>query len=657
MDSSNATDTTQPDRPEGTDPAEPTEVDCIRPCEGARVLVIEDEAPVANFLQEALAAKGCEVAVAMDGAAGLDMFRVQRFDLIVCDLLVPKRNGFKLIDDFRQEAPEIPVVACTGIYKADRYQDELAHARMFLSKPLGVAEVDRITGLLLEHLGSRASGAEQPAAAGGRGPSRSREPWIPTSLVPLPRMLHLLWHDRRTGLLTQRAGDHDVVFMLENGRLRFVRSSAEEHRLDRVVGQLGKIPADVLERATKDLGERRIPTRFGEVLVEMGAITQDELDRCIQIQLRRIIHAAFNETDAETLFTVQDLPDHGDVALDLDARAVIVAGCASARDEGDRLIGHLPDGACLVTLNAALDDEALKLPAAVRRLLETLSGPVHLSDFVSMAELVGLRGRSLAFGLLCAEVLVVSEARPEWSHEVGVHGGTRDMTRCVPASAFLEIEDQAATGLLRARIGKTLTWFAFEDGQLRQAGSSDVRALLGQRLVESGFIAAEDLGAALRQQARSKGRPLGHVLMEMGLLTPEALWHSVGAQVLWVARDVLTRDGWDEATFTDDELPDREPIDLGLTVSEAVLEAMRHVDEHGLQMIARALAEGRPEIDTSALAAGRFLLTESEELVSGALASDTRQVLRAALAADRPDPDVLRTAVLALLLTPETVAA
>jgi hypothetical protein len=145
--------------------------------------------------------------------------------------------------------------------------------------------------------------------------------------------------------------------------------------------------------------------------------------------------------------------------------------------------------------------------------------------------------------------------------------------------------------------------------------------------------------------------------MEMGLLTSEALRHSVSAQVLWVARDVLSRSGWDEASFTEDELPDREPIDIGLTVSDTVLEAMRHVDEHGLQKIAWTLAEARPELDTSALAAGRFQLTESEDLVSGALASDTKQVLRAALAADKPDPDVLRTVVLALLLTPEVVAA
>ena len=69
----------------------------------------------------------------------------------------------------------------------------------------------------------------------------------------------------------------------------------------------------------------------------------------------------------------------------------------------------------------------------MKRLLEVLDEPVHLSDFVSMAELVGLRGRPLAFGLLCAEVLAVTDAKPEWTHEVGVHGRTRDLAGVVPA--------------------------------------------------------------------------------------------------------------------------------------------------------------------------------------------------------------------------------
>jgi len=86
----------------------------------------------------------------------------------------------------------------------------------------------------------------------------------------------LLWHDRRTGLLTQRSGDHDVVFMLEEGRLRFIRSTAEDHRLDRVITQLGKIPQDVLDIARETLQERRVPTRYGEILLEMGAIRPDE---------------------------------------------------------------------------------------------------------------------------------------------------------------------------------------------------------------------------------------------------------------------------------------------------------------------------------------------------------------------------------------------
>lgn len=629
----------------------------IGPCEGARVLVIEDETPVANFLKEALEAKGCSVRVAADGAEGLEMFRASQPDLVICDLLLPKRNGFRLIEDFKAEAPNMPVIATTGIYRAERYKDELAHARMFLSKPFGLDAVDRVAELLTDYLvnGSRPAAVADSVAV--TAPSASREPWIPTSLLPLPRMLHLLSRDRRTGLLTQRANGHEVVFMLKDGRLHFVRSTAAEHRLDGVVAQLGKVSASALETARKELSERKIPTRFGEILVEMGVITREEMDRCLQIQLRRIIHSAFNEHDAEILFLAQELPEQGDVLLDLDARAVIVAGCAAARDDGNRLIGHLPDGGCVLSLQVDPEDASLKLSPSIKRLLATFDEPVHLSDFISMAELVGLRGRPLAFGLLCAGIISVSGAHAEWRQEVGVHGATQDMSSWVPAEMFLELEDRGATGLLRARLGQAHAWFAFENGVLRQAGSSDMRALLGQRLVEAGFIQKEALADALAAQIRSKGRPLGHVLMDMGLLSPEALRHSVQGQVLWVARDVLHADGWDEASFTEDELPDRDPLDLGVSVSDIVLEAMRHADSQALLMLAAALAVQRPTVNASLLESGRFTLTEAEELVSGAISSDSTQILRAIRTADQPDPDVLRTCVLALLLTPRRVAA
>ena len=358
------------------------------PREAACVLVIDDEAPVANFLRDALALKGHRVVVASDGESGLEAFHAERPDLVVCDLLLPKRNGFKLIEDFQRMAPAMPVVACTGIYRSDRYRDELAHARLFLHKPLDLSHVDLIDQLLVTHVSEHGTNATRPAEAPAAAPRRSREPWIPTSVLPLPRVLHLLWKARRTGLLTLRAGDRDVVFMLEDGRLKFVRSNDPEQRLGHVLRKLGKVDAAALASAERSLGERTAPTRLGEVLVESGALSREDLDRAVQLQLRRIVAAAFNETSAETLFRQDALPPCGDCLLDIDLRAVIVAGCAAARDDGERLLGHLPDGACLVEVRDAADDAGLKLPQAVVRVLAALPEEARVADVIAMAELL-----------------------------------------------------------------------------------------------------------------------------------------------------------------------------------------------------------------------------------------------------------------------------
>ena len=623
--------------------------------EAACILVIEDEAPVANFLREALELKGHRVVVATDGERGLELFHSERPDLVVCDLLLPKRNGFRLIEDFQRIAPAMPVVACTGIYRSERYRDELSHARLFLHKPLDLSHVDRIDRILADHVLEHGVNATRPEVAPASAPRRSREPWIPTSVLPLPRVLHLLWRERRTGLLTLRAGERDVIFMIEDGRLRFVRSSDPAQRLGHVLLKLGKLDAAALAEAERSLSERTTPTRLGEVLVESGALSQEDLDRAVQLQLRRIVAAAFNELAAETLFRQEALPPCGDCLLDTDLRAVIVAGCAAARDDGERLLGHLPDGACLVEVRESADDACLKLPPAVGRVLAALPEAARVADVIAMAELLGLRGRPLAFGLLCSEVLGLADesagGTSEWTHEIGVHGGRRDLTMRVPAEALMSLGDAGASGLLRARWGRTTAWVAFEDGRVRQAASSDVKALLGERLAEAGYVTREQIDAALVRQAAGPARPLGHVLMDMGAMGPEALRHAVGAQVLWVARELVSLDAWDEASFTDDEVPDRAPLDIAPDVAEIVHQALASMDEDAMARLAEALAPSRPELRPESLAA-RFALTDAEQLVSMALSSSTSQILRALEHGDRRDAEVLRVLVMALLATP-----
>ena len=62
-----------------------------------RILIVDDDPILAGLLQLTLELDGYEVAVANDGAAGLEQIAQQRFDLVVLDLVMPKVDGIRFL--------------------------------------------------------------------------------------------------------------------------------------------------------------------------------------------------------------------------------------------------------------------------------------------------------------------------------------------------------------------------------------------------------------------------------------------------------------------------------------------------------------------------------------------------------------------------------
>lgn len=81
------------------------------------VLIVEDEEFLVRALKDNLASEGYSVSVATDGEAALDELKKKKPSLILLDLLLPKKNGFDVLKDIRQD-PEwqhIPVVILSNL--------------------------------------------------------------------------------------------------------------------------------------------------------------------------------------------------------------------------------------------------------------------------------------------------------------------------------------------------------------------------------------------------------------------------------------------------------------------------------------------------------------------------------------------------------------
>lgn len=115
-----------------------------------RLLVVEDEEPLAIALADGLTAEGFAVQTAFDGADGLRLAREQQFDLILLDLLLPRVNGFKFCELLRHAGNWTPVLVLTAKQgELDEAEALDTGADDFLSKPFSfIVLVARVRSLL-----------------------------------------------------------------------------------------------------------------------------------------------------------------------------------------------------------------------------------------------------------------------------------------------------------------------------------------------------------------------------------------------------------------------------------------------------------------------------------------------------------------------------
>jgi DNA-binding response OmpR family regulator len=110
--------------------------------ESARVLLIEDEPGIVDFVRRGLEAEGFTVEAAMDGIQGERMALAGSFDAILLDLMLPRRSGLEVLESLRRAMPGAPVIVLTARGEIeDRVEGLDAGAVDYLVKPFSMAEL------------------------------------------------------------------------------------------------------------------------------------------------------------------------------------------------------------------------------------------------------------------------------------------------------------------------------------------------------------------------------------------------------------------------------------------------------------------------------------------------------------------------------------
>src|SRR3982751_5707576 len=116
----------------------------------SRILLVEDEKGLVITLTDRLLSEGFEVVSAADGLAGSEAAAASDFDLIILDVMLPKKNGYDVCRDLRQKSINTPILMLTAKGETiDKVLGLKLGADDYLTKPFEVIELlARIEALL-----------------------------------------------------------------------------------------------------------------------------------------------------------------------------------------------------------------------------------------------------------------------------------------------------------------------------------------------------------------------------------------------------------------------------------------------------------------------------------------------------------------------------
>ncbi|HEX9691821.1 MAG TPA: response regulator [Gemmatimonadales bacterium] len=105
------------------------------------VLVVDDDEVTRKTYGEVLAAKGYEVSYAKDGELAVGLYQQRPYSVVIVDLVMPKKNGFQVIEDIRKMDHNARIIAITGKSPEHLYLAEEKGANKVLVKPVRPLEL------------------------------------------------------------------------------------------------------------------------------------------------------------------------------------------------------------------------------------------------------------------------------------------------------------------------------------------------------------------------------------------------------------------------------------------------------------------------------------------------------------------------------------
>jgi CheY-like chemotaxis protein/tetratricopeptide (TPR) repeat protein len=367
---------------------------------GRTILCVDNDRNLCEILARALRGDGHRVVLAHDGEAALDTIAREQPDLVLLDLMLPRRDGFAVLEALRaQPAPQCDrrVVLISGCSPTPEYarRADALRAAALLRKPVSL---ETLLGVVARELGQPARPAR--AAAAGRTVvaadlSGSFEQ------LPFPALLHHLHGLRASGVLHLDSERKRKWLRLRDGYPIAVRSNLVNECLGNFLVRAGRITAsDLAESRRRMQGGKR----QGEILVAMDLLSEDEIASALRAQAEAKLFEIFTWPTGAFRFDVGgNLQRANELGLDRSPANLILEGVRSYLPL-ERIDAHFAANShCLLSLAESPFHrfQEVDLDPEHQRLVRDLAKPRRLVEFVGVEE----RTRRTLYALVAAGLL------------------------------------------------------------------------------------------------------------------------------------------------------------------------------------------------------------------------------------------------------------
>jgi len=330
-------------------------------------------------------------------------------------------------------------------------------------------------------------------------------------------VFQLLDVSRKTGGLriTSKIRQNQGTAYFDGGAVVYAEIQSNPHRLGDMLARTGKVSEADLSRA-RDLQQRGDGRRLGEILVEMGAITERELERQVRQQIEQVVFEMMSWQEGYFSFIEGPLPVFAsDGAVRLPTEALLMEG-ARRIDEWSRIESKIPNLDVVPALppTEQSSEGLLDLLPSEWEVLAAIDGER------SIRGIAGLLGRTefdvakIVFGLSTAGIVMLSERRASGGRDLSQFQDVGELVRRGSAAVV-------AGDLEGARI-------AAQAAVDRNAHHPAAHLLLGRvaLAVHREAEAEEHFRRALRLDARlvEAHRLLGHAVALQGRFAEAVEW-------------------------------------------------------------------------------------------------------------------------------------